>query len=707
MKKSNLAKIIALVFSCVLLACGIVGISVSAADGEASAEFEVVTLNYGADVKIAYAMNITGADVSDVALYLYKTADLSDTPVVSDFSGSYYNTSYPVYYSMGVAAKDLADYIYAVPVLKSSGEAIGELCRYSVAQYCYSVLSNSANSQDLLTLAEDLLTYGASAQTRLINIGNIADEALVTEYSYVYTTTDGAVLDGSYKSTLVAPDMTFVPSYTGTESVVEWEITTADGTVTKTPAEAAAGITVTASAKVEPVFFKPEGFDAGTTTSGNVTTEDKSSNTTITVGKDPTDSSNNVLKVVQENSSSSANSSTVVALANPNATGNCYTFEMKIYFTGMDSETSAQDLIQMYFTGETITNYAVGFGFKENANADKIYFSARNNVTGGTGNDSIYGFYGEGISVNANCWYTLRYEFYATGEPATTMTKIYIGEGDSEPTCVAEENLYRSTDITDIRNFRILWQKYATEYTIYLDDVSLVKSDKEFVTSEPPVTAEGFDAEDTSVYVDTNYRVYTTYTEGGNTPSIATDPADTSNNVLKVQKAAQGASAYTHIKFFEKLADSNCYTYSSKIYFGTPTNTGDNIVVLKFLSSSSTSIAQVGFAITYGATDTIYIKQSAKLQDFGGSDITLSPNSWYELKLELYDLGDGTGVMKVFLASAGQEPICLTELTVSDMTAPESFRLDWEKNKTASVIYVDDIMLTGGVKEFISDTSAE
>ena len=76
-----------------------------------------------------------------------------------------------------------------------------------------------------------------------------------------------------------------------------------------------------------------------------------------------------------------------------------------------------------------------------------------------------------------------KYELYATGDADTMITKIYIGEGENEPVCVAEANVYRDTSVTDIKNFRILWQKYATEYTVYLDDVSLIRSDKAFVSS--------------------------------------------------------------------------------------------------------------------------------------------------------------------------------------------------------------------------------
>ncbi len=82
---------------------------------------------------------------------------------------------------------------------------------------------------------------------------------------------------------------------------------------------------------------------------------------------------------------------------------------------------------------------------------------------------------GAGVRVDANKWYTLRYELYATGAAETYITKIYIGEGDAEPVCVAEVNAYTEALITDISKFRLVWQRASTEYTVYLDDVSLIR----------------------------------------------------------------------------------------------------------------------------------------------------------------------------------------------------------------------------------------
>ena len=255
MKKTVLAKISVVVLSCALLIAGIIGISVSATENNASAEFEIATLNYGADVKIAFALDINGADADDVQLNIYKSSDLSGDYTVSEFSGSYYSEVYPVYYSAGISAKDIADYIYAVPVLKSSGEAIGNVCRYSVAQYCYSVLTDSASAEDLKALASDLLEYGASAQNRLINIGNIEAETLISDYRYAYTNDLTVTLDG-HGSGLYAPEAKVIPSYSGEKALSSWRIVYDSGNVAiVSENDAKNGITLSEAGAVE---FVPE-----------------------------------------------------------------------------------------------------------------------------------------------------------------------------------------------------------------------------------------------------------------------------------------------------------------------------------------------------------------------------------------------------------------------------------------------------------------
>ncbi|MBO7249837.1 MAG: hypothetical protein J6V42_01015, partial [Clostridia bacterium] len=296
MKKSSYIKLITLALSCILF-IGVIGVSSSADEVEASAEFVNVTLNYGSENKIVYALSISGAEAADVQLELYNNPSLEGEPQIASFSGSYYG-SYPVYYSYGISAKDLADYVYARPVLLS-GEVIGETVRYSVAQYCYAVLSNPENDETLISLAEDLLAYGASAQARLIKIGNIADEPLVTEYGYAYAGVSG-VSFGGYGSTLVAPDERVVPTYSGSDKVVSWNVTVGGETLNYSLEEAATGIPVSDIAKFVPVFVVSEGFNDDPNVYLDSTNEVYYKNSgvaTPVVTTDPANAANKVLQI--------------------------------------------------------------------------------------------------------------------------------------------------------------------------------------------------------------------------------------------------------------------------------------------------------------------------------------------------------------------------------------------------------------------------
>ena len=85
MKNTRYLKIAAIALSCIILVAGIIGISVSANGADASAKFVNVTLNYGAETRIAYALSIDGANASDVTLELYDNAELSGDPVKATF----------------------------------------------------------------------------------------------------------------------------------------------------------------------------------------------------------------------------------------------------------------------------------------------------------------------------------------------------------------------------------------------------------------------------------------------------------------------------------------------------------------------------------------------------------------------------------------------------------------------------------------------
>lgn len=202
MKKNYKLKLVALVFCLALVIAGIVGTTVSAESADANAAIKTVTLNYGAELRLAYVYEVSGIEPADVELRISYNADLSEYKATS-YTGDVYS-GYPMYYSTGISAKDIADTIYVAPYY--NGEQIGDVVAYSVLNYCYDVLygESTKNVEDLVDLANELIEYGAAAQKRLINIGNIPAEALISDYIYVYTADKSITINGR-RSAIVAP----------------------------------------------------------------------------------------------------------------------------------------------------------------------------------------------------------------------------------------------------------------------------------------------------------------------------------------------------------------------------------------------------------------------------------------------------------------------------------------------------------------------
>ena len=689
MKTKRFAKILTLALSFAMLIAGIVGISASATDGEASAEFEVVTLNYGADVKIAYALNITGADASDVALYLYKTADLSDTPTVSKFSDSYYNTSYPVYYSMGIAAKDLADYVYAVPVLKASGEAIGEPCRYSVAQYCYSVIQDSEASADLVALAEDLLTYGASAQTRLINIGNIADEDLVTEYSYVYTTDANVYVEGNYKNTLVAPGATFVPVYTGADPIEGWSLVNKQGTTFKTVDEAAQGISVSTATKVEPLYFVPTAsdFEDGNTTDDNISQNTKSQ-TTVTNAADPSGADNKVLKVVNTAVSSGTNSCSYIKVQTA-AQGNCYVYESRMYVPSSESDVAA-GLLYFYDTAGNVAFFM-----------DYYYDTAtsENVLRGIYANSSGKDVYTEIGRFAADKWVNIRIELYKSSVAEDNCVKLYLGDSAETLEYVGGlTNCPRSSaNANDNPISYIQFDHHRkTNYTVYFDDILFTRVDKKYIGETIESDFEDGNASDD--YLVNNLNSWTTATN-------VTDPHDANNKVLKITNTATTSSGNSNSTISLQTAEKgNCYVYESRIYVS---KAEGYVAYIYFYDTAGT----IAFALAYSYDVTSEAVLVQVQTDSGYNTIgSFAADQWVNVRIELYKSSVAEeNCVKLYCGESAATLEYVGGMTncpryaanVSDN--PLSYIKHEHFRKSSYTVYFDDILFSRVDKEYTAE----
>ncbi len=256
--------IVALIISCVAI-LGALSVSSSAEEGaieqtsQNSPEIVSKNLSYSAYLHIHYAIPVdTVKDGYTPVLRFYKNEPTSDTSpyavvteyevqTISVISGA--AEKYYVFKSPGVAAKNMGDTIYAVPVaVAENDEIIGEASEYSVAEYLYErlykndfVSKTASDGEDFLrkSLYEALLEYGRAAQKVLIEDKLGVSVQYVTDYNYF------AVAGSSDFGFFEVGDSVVAPQYEGTAAkgykFGGWNIVSYVDGVGKTIATVAAG----------------------------------------------------------------------------------------------------------------------------------------------------------------------------------------------------------------------------------------------------------------------------------------------------------------------------------------------------------------------------------------------------------------------------------------------------------------------------------
>ena len=273
MKKSNLTKVLLMVLSLALLVGSIVAVGASASESNA-VEIKAKNLAYtdnltmlfavdasiedalAGDVKVAYYWEADGVATLKAAKFLNPYNE--DGQLVKEYVCTENGVNYPVFYTEGVPAKDLGKVVY---VTAYTGELADDaaFATYSVAEYLYARLYkdgfvNATEGKDLLrkNTYENLLAYGASAQELLVNYGKAdADKvALVTDYTYIITSTAGATVNGD-NTVISAGPVTVEMAYVGEGTLVGWTVTDASGEVTE---YSTSTFTVSGVAYIEPIF---------------------------------------------------------------------------------------------------------------------------------------------------------------------------------------------------------------------------------------------------------------------------------------------------------------------------------------------------------------------------------------------------------------------------------------------------------------------
>ena len=706
--KNSITKSLTLVISLALLVCGIFAVSASA-DDKASANIELVTLNYGGEVRIAYTLSLSGITAENVVLKIYDNAALTGDPYVSEFSGEYYEEEYPIYYSKGISAKDLADYMWAVPCDKSSGAVLGRACRYSVAHYCNATLIDANAAEDLKALAEDLLTYGASAQQRLINIGNIASEPLVTEYNYVYTTTNGVTLDG-YSAGLYAPGAKVVPSYSGNKTVSAWIVTNADGTsYSVSTSDAANGFTVTQNAIIAPEFAISkvvadfsEGFvqDAPVTSTkddedsyANIADDATSHTGTEVIYEiaDPLGGTNNALKVTTTQTKQKQPGRTDVAVSGE---GNCYVFETDIYI----ASSSTGEFTRVNFR-DTAGNAVARFMLCGNGQI-KDYNSSTSALL---------------CTIDKNEWVTLRIEYYKSSVAEESYYKIF-----ADGVLLAQSyGAYKVSD-APISAVRLQHQRLVASVTYY-DNISAYADVKSYTPEaeiidfeDNSLTGALYESKDSNNLIESGTDVY----EGlAANYSITADPTDAANKVLKVNtfntsesNVFNGLTSYS-VQKTDTLHAGNCTVFESKVYIETPATEDERAAAYLYFRNSSGSVFYL--ALTTSSDGKVTLKNYQKAED--GTNVpttlaTFATDKWVNLRIETYKsttleenyikvyLGEDSENMTLAAAIAGYNTASLA----TDANAVTSVRVDYYR-KSAVNMYFDDVCVYDQNKAYVNE----
>ncbi|MBQ8321224.1 MAG: hypothetical protein IJX92_02530 [Clostridia bacterium] len=173
-------KILAIVITCLLLIGAAVGITVSAA-GEPTVSIHTANLSYEGAVRILYTLDTSnvGGDQT-IKVVFSDDADVIAPAVSSALNDESYDyvgekvgvmniggTEYPVVLSDGFAPGEMANKVYAIPVVVNADNtvaAVGEMVEFSIYDYCMARFGGAC-TDDQYNLYTSLLDFGAAVQT--------------------------------------------------------------------------------------------------------------------------------------------------------------------------------------------------------------------------------------------------------------------------------------------------------------------------------------------------------------------------------------------------------------------------------------------------------------------------------------------------------------------------------------------------------------
>lgn len=203
--KRKILTLLAVVFTVATLMC-VTALAVSA-DAEPSATIAKFNLAFEDNTYLKYAVRFDGvADEkiteNNIGMLYWTDYEGGFVPGTEDYSSvtTGYTTiggvKHYVFEYTRLAAKQLTDYIYSVAYLELGGETYySEPVKYSALEYAYNRLgktSEGTTNEELKTLLNNMLAYGASAQQYF----DYKEDRLATADFYQITIVGGTLDDG-------------------------------------------------------------------------------------------------------------------------------------------------------------------------------------------------------------------------------------------------------------------------------------------------------------------------------------------------------------------------------------------------------------------------------------------------------------------------------------------------------------------------------
>ena len=565
-------------------------------------------LSYGGTISIAFAVEAQNVGDNEVSLLVYDTEPASETAepsyTVSESlkNQNVHGVNAQVFFTRGIAAKDMPDVIYVRAAVTVNGvTTYSALERYSVAEYAYDVQYRSDLGSDFVELGEYLIGIGDKIQTVLPHDKDNKPS------DFLYASADEGTVDGKYNSGLYKAGEKITLKYAGNGTFVGWDVKYIDAAGNVTTALVADNTTITLD---KHTVAKPASavatFEDGNAKALNMNLGNQG---TFNVVADPRNPSGKVLNVVTNDGSVTSGDNAYISVNNM---GKMESGELYAAFEG-----------DFYIKNNgNYSNWAMQINFLNKSTGDWVYalwFMGGNNGT----TMFIRNYHDSSVVVAdtaalASNWFNLRLVYHVNGTESTLS--VYV-----DGQCLAKDVVACHTDMGSkntlpISRVDIRFRK--NDYVFYADNLSLTTTAT--APEAPEFKRDGFES--------TTVPSYITVPQDSTKVEIAQDPVNSANKVLSFVQASANSPRPT----FNTANTAPYFTFASDVYIQRGTKSG----TLNELFFSGNSGDAFRLKIQH-VDNQIRLRKwtktdgTEKTEDFA-TPVVLEQDKWFNLRFDYY-----------------------------------------------------------------------